>query len=339
MRSVVKSGFALHRYILIVFFFSLLNQQGICQPRKRVLATASMWQDMCKVISGGLVDCDVIVPIGSDPHLYEPTPADLIKVGQSDLILINGLTFEGWLSKLIYNSGTNAKQVIISEGVAVIQSEIYHNATDPHAWMNAANGAVYAKNIANALCILDPLHTEEYQFNAAIYIKQLKDLDLSITQLIQSIPEKHRILITSHDGFRYFGNHYGIQLEPLQGTSTEADVQSTTLLHVNTVIREHQVPAIFVESTINPKLIQQIQKENKIIIGGKLYADSLGDSTSQAGTYAGMLQYDAEVISRALNLADHKGQSSTSIFGNKIYFFIIAFYMVSLAAIYLINKK
>lgn len=339
MRSVVKSGYALHRHILIVFFLSLLIQQGFCQPKKRVLATASMWQDMCKVISGGLVDCDVIVPIGSDPHLYEPTPADLIKVGQSDLILINGLTFEGWLAKLIYNSGTNAKQVIISEGVAVIQSEVFHNATDPHAWMNAANGAIYAKNIANALCILDPLHTEEYQFNAAIYIKQLKDLDLSITQMIQSIPEAHRILITSHDGFRYFGNHYGIQLEPLQGTSTEADVQSTTLLHVNTVIREHQVPAIFVESTINPKLIQQIQKENKIIIGGKLYADSLGDSTTQAGTYTGMLKYDAEVISRALNIADHQGQLSNSVLGDKIYFFIIAFYIASLAAIYMINKK
>ncbi len=325
---------------LLFVFISMLSFKATAQQKLQILATASMWQDMCKVISGNLVDCDVIVPIGSDPHLYEPTPADLLKVSRADAILINGLTFEGWLSKLIINSGTKAKQIIITTGVQAIESEYFHNATDPHAWMSAQNGILYATNIYHALAELDPIHEAEYRFNYGLYIKELKELDSYIHDKIQSIPAEKRVLITSHDGFRYFGNQYGLTLEPLQGTSTESDVQSTTLLHVNQVIQQKKIPAIFIESTINPKLIQQIQSENKIEIGGKLFADSLGDSLSRAQTYIEMLKYDADVIHtgliKSMDATSHKSIKSAGLI---IYLGIGLFYLICFTAIYLINRK
>ncbi len=320
-------------------FLILISLPLVAQEKKKVLATASMWEDMCAVIAGNLVDLDVIVPIGSDPHLYEPTPGDLLKVSKADIILINGLTFEGWLSKLIVNSGTKAKQVYITKGINPIQSNIYHNATDPHAWMNVENAIVYAENIYNALSELEPLHREEFYFNFQIYKKQLIELNQYIFKKVQTIPEQQRVLITSHDGFRYFGRQYGLTLEPLQGTSTEADVQSTTLLRVNQVIKERKIPAIFIESTINPKLIEQIQKENKIEIGGKLYADSLGDSLSMAQTYIDMLKHNIDVISIALSKSNQNDKETSKNGNPYIYWFIIGFYVVCFSAIYLINRK
>lgn len=331
--------FWLRNYNILIHIFFLTLTQNLHSQKITVLSTASMWNDMCKVISGDLVDCDYIVPIGSDPHLYEPTPADLIKVNQATAILINGLTFEGWLTKLIENSGTRAKQVLISNGITPIESSLYHNATDPHAWMDVENAIVYAENIYKTLSTLLPIHKEEFHYNFQLYKKELLELHDYIHKVVSTIPQDKRILITSHDGFRYFGNKYGIQLEPLQGTSTEADVQSTTLLRVNNIIKDKKIPAIFVESTINPKLIEQIQKENNIIIGGKLYADSLGDSTSMASTYIGMLRHNIDVIGLALTRTTDDHIKNSKEQKSYIYLWIVGFYLVSFFMLYYINRK
>ncbi|MCC6815043.1 MAG: zinc ABC transporter substrate-binding protein [Saprospiraceae bacterium] len=304
-----------------------------------VLSTASMWNDMCEIISGSLVQCDFIVPIGSDPHLYEPTPADLIKVNKADIILINGLTFEGWLSKLIDNSGTKARIIQITKGIKPIESTIYHNATDPHAWMDVENAIIYSENIYKALSDLDPLHREEFHFNFQLYKKDLQDLHNYVLNVVASIPLEKRVLITSHDGFRYFGNKYGLVLEPLQGTSTEADVQTATLLRINQLIKDKKIPAIFIESTINPKLIEQIQKENHILIGGKLYADSLGDSTSMSNTYIGMIRHNIDVIGSALRKEFNSSEADQKENNSFIYFWITGFYIFCFYSLYYINRK
>ncbi len=324
---------------ILVYLILFINVNQSWSQKAKILSTASMWFDMCKVISGDLVECDYIVPIGSDPHLYEPTPGDLLKVNEADAILINGLTFEGWLTKLISNSGTHAKQILITEGIKPIESLIYHNATDPHAWMDVENAIIYAENIYKCLADLVPLHKEEFYFNFQIYKLELQKLHEHVKTSVQLIPANKRVLITSHDGFRYFGNKYGIQLEPLQGTSTEADVQSTTLLKVNQIIRERKIPAIFVESTINPKLIEQIQKENKIIIGGKLYADSLGDSTSMATTYIDMIKHNIDVIGSALKKETLPKATYVTNTNGSIYLWIIGFYSISIFLLYFINRK
>ncbi len=320
--------------------FLLLPLLGKSNGKPKVLATASMWADMARVIGSERIDVDVIVPIGSDPHLYEPTPNDVFKVNQADLILINGLTFEGWLEKLINSSGGAAKKALITEGITPISNPHFVNSTDPHAWMDAENGKVYASNIAAALSKLDPLHADEYQFNLKIYLQELDSLHTYIVQKIESIPAVQRVLITSHDAFHYFGNRYGLQVESLLGTSTDADVQTGDFLRVNKMIRDKKIPAVFIESTINPKLMEQLVRENNIRIGGKLFSDSLGDDKSPANTYIKMLRHNAEIIADALSAHSNVPESAEQKSGNSRFaLLLILFIAVISSALFFLIKK
>ncbi|MEM1356579.1 MAG: zinc ABC transporter substrate-binding protein [Bacteroidota bacterium] len=287
-------------FFLAFLFSTCLSAQEATETRPLVVASASIFADMAEVIAGDHLRIQMVVPIGGDPHIYEPTPDDVRLVAAADLVLINGLTFEGWMNELIENSGTKAKTVTITEGIGTIESEEYANSSDPHAWMTAKNGQTYIRNIRDALIDLDPFNKQVYEFNAGVYSQQLEDLDLEIFRQIESIPEQQRILITSHDAFRYFGRHYGIQVEAALGTSTDAEVQTDDVNRLTRIVRESGVPAIFVESTINPKLIRQIATDNGVIIGGSLYADSLADPDHPAGTYEGMLKYNTATIVAAL---------------------------------------
>ena len=161
-----------------------------------VVASASIFADMADNISGGLLDVRSIVPIGGDPHIYEPTPGDAQLAAKAGLILKNGLTFEGWLNEVIENSGTRAIVRTITEGIAPIESDKYKNATDPHAWMDARLGLVYIENIKNALIEFDPDNADVYNFNYELYRRQLEDLDSKISAAIQSIPERHTLFQT-----------------------------------------------------------------------------------------------------------------------------------------------
>lgn len=273
------------------------------QDRLKVVATATMFEDMARMISGDLLEVVSIVPVGGDPHIYEPTPSDVRLVAEADLIVRNGLTFEGWLDELITNSGTKADVVTITKDIPPIASDQYHNATDPHAWMSARNGLKYIENVHDALVRLDPANADVYAFNYRLYRQQLEDLDQWIRTEIEKIPLAKRVLITSHDAFRYFGQAYGVRVEAALGTSTDAEVQTSDIVNLSNTIRETGVPAIFVESSVNPKLLQQIARDNKISIGGKLYSDSLGEKDSPAGSYIGMLRHNTETIVKALSAA------------------------------------
>ena len=286
----------------IIFLFTafLLSIPAFAQEKKTVVATASMMADMAKNIAGGMVDVKCIVPIGGDPHLHEPTPRDAQLVNGADLIIKNGLTFEGWLNELIENSGTKAKVVRVTEGFQPIESEQYKNSADPHAWMDASLGLTYIKNIKDALVELAPDNAAIFEFNYGVYKKQLEDLDQYIKAAIQKIPANKRVLITSHDAFQYYGRAYNIRLEAILGTSTDAEVQTSDIIRLNKVIKENKVPAVFIESTVNPKLLKQLAEDNDIKIGGQLYADSIGDEESPAPTYIDMLKHNTDVIVAAL---------------------------------------
>ncbi|MEM9888323.1 MAG: metal ABC transporter substrate-binding protein [Bacteroidota bacterium] len=272
------------------------------QKTYKVVATASIFTDMAENIAGDQLEIESIVPIGGDPHLHEPIPRDARLVNGADLILMNGLTFEGWLPELIENSGTKAKVVLITEGIQPIASEQYQGSTDPHAWMDAANGLKYIENIKNAFIELDPAGKEQYEFNHGVYRQQLEDLDQYIEERIQEIPEEQRVLITSHDAFQYYGRKYGIRLESILGVSTDAEPQTSDISRLNEVIQSTEVPAVFIESTVNPKLLEQIAKDNNVKIGGRLFADSIGDEASEAPSYYDMLKNNTDVIVEALKV-------------------------------------
>jgi len=289
------------KYVIILALCALgVSVQS--QDKPVVISTASMMNDMAKNIGGENFSYATIVPIGSDPHLYEPTPGDARTCHSASIILMNGLTFEGWLAKLIENSGTGAVIRTITEGVVAIASEQYTNATDPHAWMSAANGLIYSQNIRDVFIAFMPEKEQEFRANYTSYKAEIEALDQYISRKISSIPKEKRILITSHDAFQYYGRRYQIRLEAILGTSTDADVQTSDVRRLNEVIRSTAVPAVFIESTISPRLLGQIAKDNGIVIGGKLYADSLSEEDGPAGTYLKMLRYNTDVIYEGLIL-------------------------------------
>jgi len=316
--------------LFITLLFITATFSGFSQNKKRVLATASMIGDMAEVLSGGELEVKTIVPIGGDPHLYEPTPSDAALVNSADLILKNGLTFEGWLNELIENSGTKAEEVLVTEGIEPIKSTVYQNATDPHAWMDVTLGIKYAENIATALSKLDPENQKIYKFNLEVYKSQLKELDEYILNKIKEIPEQQRVLITSHDAFQYYGRRYGLTLESVLGTSTDATAQTSDVIQLTKVIREQKVPAVFVESTINPKMLKQIADDTGVKIGGKLFADSIGDKDSEAPTYIDMLKHNTDVIVEALkgNIPEGLKENEDTGENNLIYFGLLALALI-----------
>ncbi len=270
------------------------------QDKIKVVSSASIFQDMAKNIGGDKITSESIVPIGGDPHTYTPKPSDVELVSSADLILINGLTFEGWITELIENSGTKAKVVLITEGVDPITSQKYHNASDPHAWMDASNGVKYVYNISAGLAAVDPKNALFYADNGAKYNSKIKKAHDYITNQIATIPKEQRILITSHDAFQYYGRAYDITLNAIMGISTESEAQSKDVQRVINAIKESKIPAVFIESTINPKMLQQIASDTGVKIGGELFADSVGDADSEAPTYIKMLTHNTDVIVNAL---------------------------------------
>lgn len=271
------------------------------QKKWKVVSSASIFQDMAHNIAKDKIISQSIVPIGGDPHIYEPRPSDAALVAAADLILVNGFNFEGWITELIENSGTRAKVVTITKGIVPIASSTYKNAYDPHAWMDASNGIIYTENISGALSELDPSNADYYRKNADDYIRELEKLDEYIFDGIKRIPEKGRVLITSHDAFSYYGKRYGIRVSPIMGISTDAEAQTSDVSRVSQTIKESGVPSVFIESTINPKLLKQIADDNGVKIGGELFSDSIGSPESKANSYLNMLRHNTDVIVNALS--------------------------------------
>ena len=319
---------------VLVFFFTM-PLLSFATEKPKIVATASMISDMAQNIVGDKFDVTTIVPIGKDPHTYEPTPSDVTMVANADVIFKNDLTFEGWLLKLIDNSGTKANVVKVTERVEVIESLTYANSADPHAWMNALNGIIYAENIKNAMVEYDPENKDFYENNFKSYKTKLEDLDKYIQEKIQTIPEQQRILITSHDAFQYYGRKYGIRLESILGTSTDAQAQAGDMVRLDKVIKNNSVPAVFIESTVNPKMLQGLAEENDIVIGGSLFSDSIGDKDSDAPTYIDMLKYNTDVIVNALSrevetkaAESPEGGNNILLYGILGVLFIGAFFFV-----------
>ncbi len=320
---------------------SLLLVNGLyCQDKLTVVSSASMIYDMAKNISGDLVDNRLIVPIGGDPHLYEPTPSDAKLVNEADQIFINGLTFEGWILELIKNSGTSAKLDTVTNGIVPLASADYENAYDPHAWMDVSKGIQYCTNIKNALVLLDPANAEAYQANYEAYKKKLQGLDSYIVKRINEIPKDQRVIITTHDAFAYFGKRYGLRLEALMGISTEEDATSSDIIRVSKAIKDYNVPALFIESTINPKLVKQIADDNDVKIGGELFADSLGDEKSGAHSYYDMMKKNVDTMVDALTGEHISGTRDQSEGKSRIsIFLVIGLIMLSLLVILIMRMN
>ncbi|MEL6178865.1 MAG: zinc ABC transporter substrate-binding protein [Myxococcota bacterium] len=277
--------------------------QETTSKRPKVVTTTTMLTDLVSVIAGDTVDVQGIMAPGGDPHLYQPTPGDAKSIARADLVVTHGLKLEGWIDDLVRNAGGKAQVVVSTEGITPLQDPLKTGYPDPHTWQDVSLWKVQAANVRDALVALDPDNAASYRSRAADHIKALETLDGWVTQQITQIPKERRVLVTSHDAFQYYGARYGLEVVAVQGISTESEAGARDVARIVDVIRERALPAIFVESSVSPKLIEQISRETGASIGGTLFSDSLGPADSPGGTYMGMIRENTTRVVAALNKA------------------------------------
>lgn len=272
---------------------------GQASDKLRVVTTINILGDLIGKVGGGRVEVFSILPVGGDPHLYQPAPADLITISKADAVLYNGLTLELWLEELIENAGGERPAYMLTDGLAPLHQEsgAWAGHPDPHMWMDPGRAVRYVSNIRDALTELDPAGEEEYAGNAATYIRDLEELDSWMRGELEQVPEACRKLVTTHDAYRYFGEAFGFGIiGTIWGISTDEEPSAKDIADLVGQIRDAGVPAVFIETTVNPKLLQQVADEAGVRIGGTLYGDSLGGPGSGAEDYLGMMRHNTRSI-------------------------------------------
>ena len=274
----------------------------------KVVATFSILGDMTKQVGGERVSVHTLVGPGGDAHVYQPSPSDAKTIAQSKLVIVNGLGFEGWIDRLIKSSGYRGQVLKASTGVKTLsishdddKHDHHHDGqTDPHAWQDLTNALRYVDNIAKALSDADPAGKAAYQANASKYKEQLAALDASIRKEISAIPTERRKVVTPHEAFGFFSRAYGIRFIAPVGLNTEAEPSAADIGRIIKQIRSEKIPAVFLESVSDPRLLERIRQESGARIGGTLYSDSLSKADAPAATYLEMMRYNAKTLTTAL---------------------------------------
>ncbi|WP_199302964.1 zinc ABC transporter substrate-binding protein [Oscillatoria sp. FACHB-1406] len=267
--------------------------------KPNVVATSTILANLTQDIGGDEIHLTSILKPGSDPHVYEPIPADSIAFEKANLILYNGYHLEPGLIRLMDAAGLKAKKVAIGEVATPIQTQ---RAPDPHVWGSVQNSILMVQAIRDTLSELAPEDREIFTQNAAQLIAELQRLDSWIKIQIATIPPAQRKLITTHDAFAYYARDYGLEISgTLIGISTEEQPSARTVKRLADTIKSAGVPAIFAETTINPQLITAVAREAGTKIAPQsLYADSIGAPGSDGDTYIKMLAANTRAIVEAL---------------------------------------
>ncbi|MDW6024133.1 zinc ABC transporter substrate-binding protein AztC [Mesorhizobium sp. BAC0120] len=283
-----------------------------------VVASFSIIGDFAKNVGGDNVKITTIVGPDGDAHVYEPSPADAKAMAKADVVLVNGLHFEGFLQRLVETSGTKATVVELTKGITPIEfkpefadedegdatanaGEAHdHGNIDPHAFQAIANARIYVANIVDAFCAADAAGCETYKANAANYTDRLGALEKEVKDAVASIPPEKRTIITSHDAFGYFEHEYGLTFHAPEGISTEAEPSAADVAKLIDQVRQEKAAAVFVENITNQRLIEQIASETGLKIGGTLYSDALSPADGPASTYIDLMKHNIATIKGAI---------------------------------------
>ncbi len=269
--------------------------------RLAVMATTSLIGDVARQVGGARVDVKVLLPIGSDPHAFEPRPQDIAALSDAQLVLVNGLGLEATLTQLL----SNAKTVVtVSDGINALPfsgHEAEAGGLDPHVWQDPNNVIVWANNIAAAFAKADPAHADEYAANAKAYVAELTALDASIQQQVAAIPAANRKLVTDHGDFGYFAARYGFEQigEVIPSVSTGAAPSAQELAALEDAIRSGGVKAVFVGTTVSPDLSRRVADDTGVQLVF-LFTDSLSKPGGDADSYLAFMRYNVNAIVKAL---------------------------------------
>ncbi len=283
--------------------------------RPRVLAFESFLADIAQNVAGSRLKVACLIPVGADPHGFEPSPSDVRKVSDSDVIVLNGGGYEAFLGALMKNTGGPRPIIEASAGLngrRAREGEIAEahegkeggerGAVDPHFWLSPINAVKYAENIRDGLSRADPEGAPVYAANARAYIASIEDLDRRIAARTEAIPIERRLLLTNHDSLGYFADRYGFRIvgTVIPSFSTEESPSARQLASLIDKIRKTGGRALFLETGANPHLAEQIAKETGIRLVTGLYTDSLSEPGGAAPTYIDMMEYDTGAIVDAL---------------------------------------
>ena len=273
-----------------------------------VVATNSIIADITKNIAGDKINLHSIVPVGQDPHEYEPLPEDVKKTSKADLIFYNGINLEtggnAWFTKLVENAQKkeNKDYYAVSEGVDVIylEGQSEKGKEDPHAWLNLENGIIYAQNIAKRLIEKDPDNKATYEKNLKAYVEKLTALDKEAKEKFNNIPEEKKMIVTSEGCFKYFSKAYNVPSAYIWEINTEEEGTPDQIKSLVEKLRKTKVPSLFVESSVDDRPMKTVSKDTNIPIHAKIFTDSIADEGEEGDSYYSMMKYNLDKISEGL---------------------------------------
>lgn len=276
----------------------------------KVLASTTFLADIARNVAGEYIQVASLLPVGADPHAYEATPADVVSISESNVLIINGIEYEHFIEPLLENADGERLVIVASTGLEPRKMEEHadeaeeeheHEAGDPHMWLDPNLVVTYVENIRDGLVQADPDGAEAYRANADAYIAQLKELDGWISEQVSQVPAERRLLVTNHEALGYFAERYGFSIvgTVIPSLSSAAETSAQTLAGIIDQIKETGAPAIFLGEVENPALAQQIAAETGVTVVDDLYLESLTDGPP-VGTYIDMMKYNVSKIVEAL---------------------------------------
>jgi ABC-type Zn uptake system ZnuABC Zn-binding protein ZnuA len=267
-----------------------------------VVATTTVLADFVREAGGTRVNVSSLVPPGGEVHTFDPTPADIARVADADLVVMNGLGLDDWVADLARDSGSAAPIVALGEG---LEGVTYLTAVDeeggsvnPHLWMDVRNGIRYAVRIGDELARIDAAHADDYGATTKAYTQRLAELDTEVRDQLAAIPQQQRKVVSFHDALPYFAKAYGLDVVGTVIDAPGQDPSAGEIAALVDAIRSSGATALFGEAQFNPELAHTVAEEAGITVVTDLYTDSLGDPP--ADTYEGMIRWDADRVAGAL---------------------------------------
>lgn len=275
-----------------------------------VVATTAMIGDIVSHVAGERAVVKTLMGPGTDPHLYRPTRDDVSKLLDADVVFYNGLNLEGKMSDTLVKVASSGKRVyavtqLIDENYLLEPAE-FGGHYDPHVWMDVGGWIKSSEVVVARLAEeVDPEHASTYRANGEAYLAQLKKLDDYARKSMATIPAEHRVLVTAHDAFNYFARAYGIEVQGIQGISTDSEAGLKRIESLVELLVNRKIAAVFTESSVSDKHIKALVEGAKarghnVRIGGELFSDAMGAPGTYEGTYVGMLDHNVTTIVRAL---------------------------------------
>ncbi len=273
---------------------------SVLQAPVAVVTSFSILADLVAQVGGPWVKVESLVGPDADAHAFEPTPRTVQILARAELVVVNGLHFEGWIERLVRVSGFRGVQLEASRGVTPrrLGREI-----DPHAWQDPAVVRRYVLNIREALQRLRPEAAADLQQRADAYLARLDALDRLTRNALAAVPAAERRIVTTHDAFGYFAQAYGVEFLSIQGWNRQGEASAADVARLIRLLRQQKVRVVFVENIADPRLIQQLAREAGAVVGGTLYSDALSRPGTSADTYLKLFEHNARTIAEALKSA------------------------------------